>query len=267
MKKILYYKNILLKNIFLLLSLVTVISCGVPKNISYLQGLKNLEEINTKEKNHIKYKPQDVISILVSADDEETAIPFNANTVSNSNEENNSRFTNKKASKYLVDSNGNIEFPILGKLKVSNLTSLEVKEMIENKLNPYIKNPIVNVKLANFKITILGEVNNPGSILIDDEQISILEAIGIAGDLKLQGKRDNLLVIRKENDKHISYKIDLTSKDIFNSPVYYLKQNDIIYIEPNRSRKKESRGNESTRILSTTSSILGIIISLILILR
>ncbi|MFK8059998.1 MAG: polysaccharide biosynthesis/export family protein [Polaribacter sp.] len=268
-------KNIILKfgafkkitRVFLLFLLI--FSCGTPKDIAYFQGLKNKQEITALTKVITTYKPQDIISIVVSAEDPETALPFNisSSSLASKNGASNLGATSSTAPMYLLDANGMIEFPVIGQLKIANLSNVEVKTMIKKKLKTYIKNPIVTVKLENFKITILGEVNNPGPFTINNEQINILEAIGLAGDLSISGKRTNITVIRVKNNKQIVHKLDLSSQEIFNSPVYYLAQNDIIYVEPNTSKKKASRSNDWLPILTSITSVLGIIISVIAITR
>lgn len=250
------------------LMLLTILSCSTPKNISYFQELGNLEEINTNKTPQIKYKPYDIISINVSATDPETAAPFNNSreAISSSNlESSNAGATD--AANYLINSNGKISFPVIGDIKVSNLTNIDVETIIKNKLKPYINNPIVSVKLENFKVTVLGEVRSPGPIFIDNEQLNIIEAIGLAGDLNIQGQRENITLIRKVNNKKVAYKIDLTSKEIFNSPVYYLAQNDVIYVEPNSSRKRASLDNNWQKILTAASSVVGIILTILVITR
>jgi len=259
-------KRVVLKRIvciFFLLILVS--SCGTPKNIAYFQELENLEEVTTSPRIVAKYKPQDIISIVVSAPDPETAIPFNLGTssVTTNSESSLTSAASSGVSKYLLDSNGMIEFPVIGALKISGLSNAEVKELIKEKLKTYIKNPIVIVQLENFKVTVLGEVSNPGPFTIENERVTIIEALGLAGDLGIQGKRTNITVIREENDKQVIHKVDLTSKDIFNSPVYYLAQNDVVYVEPNKSRARASKNSNWPRILSSSASVLGIIISLI----
>lgn len=249
------------------LLLILVSSCTAPKDIAYFQTLENLEEVTRRTKIIVKYKPQDIISIVVSASDPETAIPFNLGTPSVTSNAGSSITSTASSgvSKYLLDSNGMIEFPVIGTLKVSGLSSAEVKEMIKEKLKTYIKNPIVTVQLENFKVTVMGEVNNPGPYTINNERITIIEALGLAGDLGIQGKRTNITVIREENNKQIIHKVDLTSKDVFNSPVYYLAQNDVVYVEPNTSRTRASKTSNWPRILTSATSVLGIIISLIVI--
>ena len=242
-------------------------SCGTPKNITYFQGLKDLEEIAVKKAPAIQYQPKDFISIVVSASDSETAIPFNKVTITNSLSEENDNTPTSNKPMYAINDDGAIVFPVIGKLKVAGLSASEVKNLIEKRLQPYIKNATVSVQLENFKITVLGEVASPGIILSNHENITLLEAISMSGDLEIKGKRSNIVVIRQEDDKKVTHKIDLTSKELFNSPAYYLQQNDIVYVEPNKARKRESKDKEWSRILTSTSSILGIGISLILLLR
>ena len=244
-------------------------SCSAPKDITYFQGLKNLEEVTTSNDVSAIYKPQDIISIIVSASDPETAMPFNKvpTSVSSDNDGLTTSTLSSKVSKYLIDSNGMIEFPVIGELKISGLTNSEVKKIIKSKLKTYINNPIVSVKLENFKVTVLGEVNKPGPFMVNNERITLIEAIGLAGDLSIQGKRTNITVIRASNNKQTVYKVDLTSKDVFNSPVYYLVQNDIVYVEPNSYKAKSSRSNNNSRILGSVASVLGIIISIIAVTR
>lgn len=260
--------SVLKKTIYIFF-LFILISCSAPKNITYFQGLENLQEVTTSPKVIATYKPQDIISIVVSASDPETAIPFNTveTSTTKSTELSTNNATSSKLPMYLLDSDGMISFPVIGELKVSGLTSTGVKDLIKDKLKKYIKNPIVSVQLQNFKITILGEVANPGPFTISNEQITLIEAIGLAGDLSITGKRTNITVLRGENNKQTVYKVDLTSKDVFNSPVYYLAQNDVIYIEPNESKAKTSKSNNWPQVLTSIGSLLGIIISVIVLTR
>lgn len=268
-------KNIILmfsrlkKIIYAFFLFLLVFSCNAPKDVVYFQGLENLQEVSTSPKSIATYKPQDIISIIVSASDPETAIPFNTvvTSIAENSESLSSNTTSSKTPMYLLDSNGMIAFPVIGELKISGRSSSEVKELIKEKLKKYIKNPIISVQLENFKITVLGEVNNPGPFTIHNEQITLIEAIGLAGDLSIKGKRTNITVIREVDNKQIIHKVDLTSKDVFNSPVYYLAQNDIIYVEPNMSKTKESVTNNWPQVLTSVSSLLGIIISVIVLTR
>ena len=258
----------IIKWLLFLLLIPLLFSCKAPQDIVYFQESENLEQITGSNRFVPTYKPHDIISIKVSAQDVDTAIPFNAGSISLSSEDgtlsSNSATTSPT---YLIDANGMIQFPVLGELKVGGLSSIEVKDMLKEKLTEYINNPIVSVQLENFKITILGEVKQPGPITIANERITIIEALGLAGDLSIQGKRTNITVIREENNTQTIHKVDLTSKDIFNSPVYYLAQNDIVYVEPNASKAKSSKTSNWPRVLTSVTSVLGIIISVIAITR
>lgn len=251
-----------------ILALLLITSCAAPKDIVYFQESENLEQITPSSPTEPTYKPQDIISIKVSAPDPDTAIPFNAGAISPASDDRSPGGGTATATpSYLIDANGKIEFPVLGTLTVAGLSSVAVKDMIKQRLKEYINDPIVSVKLENFKITILGEVRDPGPILIDNERMTLIEAIGVAGDLDIQGKRTNITVIREVEQVQTIYKVDLTSKDIFNSPVYYVAQNDIIYVEPNISKRRLARPSNWPRILTSVSSLLGIIISVIVLTR
>ena len=162
---------------------------------------------------------------------------------------------------YLIDEEGNIDFPVLGRLELAGLTRIEVKEMIKEKLKIYINDPIVSVRLKNFKITVLGEVVRPGSYVIPNERVTIIEALGLAGDMTIKGERENVMVIRENEGENTYHRVDLTSKTIFESPVYYLAQNDVLYVEPNESRIKESKTSKNT--LGIVISIISVALSII----
>lgn len=252
--------------VFLLLFMY---SCNAPKDIVYFQGTKNLDEVKTAPIVKTTFKPQDIVSIVVSSTDQESAIPFNTSlsAIKSDKDTDVSNNLSPKKSMYLIDADGWIDFPVLGKLKIAGLSTTEVKEMIKNKLKNYLKQPTILVRLENFKITVLGEVRSPGPFVINNERVTLVEAIGLAGDLNINGIRTNITVIREENNKQTIHKVDITSKEVFNSPVYYLKQNDVVYVAPNDAKTKMSRNNNWPRILTSVSSLLGIIISVIVLTR
>ena len=141
---------------------------------------------------------------------------------------------------YLVDQDGMIDFPVLGKILVKGLTPDELRELLRDRLSDYLKDPIINIRLRNFTVTVLGAVNRPGTYPVNEEQITILEALGLAGDISLRGERTNVLVVRDFNGNKLYSRIDLTSKNMTKSQVYYLTQNDVVYVEPNRTGIKET---------------------------
>ncbi|MEW7278483.1 polysaccharide biosynthesis/export family protein [Aquimarina sp. 2201CG1-2-11] len=235
---------------------IGLFSCKAPTNVVYFQNSENLEKIPSTTTFTPVFKVDDIISILVSAADMDAARPFNLMQGSSTSAVlgESSGGNSSVEPTYLIDENGNIDFPVVGSLKIAGLNRVQVKELIKEKLKIYINAPIVSVRLKNFKITVMGEVVRPGSFTIPNERITIIEALGLAGDMTIKGQRENVMVIRENEGVNTYHRIDLTSKTIFDSPVYYLAQNDVLYIEPNESRVKESK---------TRSNLLNVIISMI----
>ncbi|NCP83322.1 MAG: polysaccharide export protein, partial [Bacteroidetes bacterium] len=166
---------------------------------------------------------------------------------------------------YLVDSNGMIDFPVIGKLKIGGLSREEFIAMLKEKLDPdYIKNPNINVRLANFKVSILGDVRMPGSYTIPNERITILEAIALAGDTNISAERRGISVFREEAGKKVKYNVDLLSNATFTSPIYYLQQNDVIYVEPNYARIQSASSNSNTTLFISITGLFITIVSLLI---
>ncbi|KAA3691327.1 polysaccharide export protein, partial [Bacteroides salyersiae] len=165
---------------------------------------------------------------------------------------------------YLVDSKGDINFPILGRIQVTGMSRSELANYLQTKISAYAKSPLVTVQILNFKISVLGEVNSPGTRQVNNERISILDAIGMAGDLTIYGRRDRVAVIREKDGKRRILYHDLRSSDIFQSPCYYLQQNDIVYVEPNKAKTGQSRinSNNSVSVWLSAVSVLASIASL-----
>lgn len=165
---------------------------------------------------------------------------------------------------FLVDLNGFIDYPVLGKVKVSGMTIRQVKEMMGKRLEDFIKEPVVEVRIINYRITILGEAGSPGFIIASNHKISIIDAIAMAGDMPITGRKDNVMVIRETEGRREYARLNLNSRNVFSSPYYYLKQNDIIYIEPTRVRRQESNDflrfylPTITSLLSTAIAIYGV---------
>tara|TARA_B100000508_G_scaffold118450_1_gene98499 strand:+ start:3515 stop:4222 length:708 start_codon:yes stop_codon:yes gene_type:complete len=195
---------------------------------------------STSENYALTFKPDDFISVVVTAEDPETAIPFNFPQQLAGNMGAGGQGYNMERpaqTGYLVDDEGNVELPVLGNYKVGGKTRKEVKKELTQQYDKYLNGPVVIVKIQNFKVTVLGDVSNPGTFTIPNERVTILEAIGIAGDLEMTGERKNVLVIRDRDGVKTEYRIDLTKKDFLNSPVYYLEQNDVVYVEPNSAAR------------------------------
>ena len=248
------------KIISFFLLLLIFISCVSKKDIIYFQ---NDEIDQSKVSNSYKtiIKPDDVLQITITAQDVEAVRPFNLAAVTYSTSSN-SAIGVAQQQTYLVDTNGEIDFPVLGKLKIGGLTRDELITFLKDKLEPdYILNPNINIRIANYKITVLGDVARPGSYPIPNERITILEAIGLAGDLNLSAQRENVLVQREEEGKKVQYQVNLLSKKIFTSPVYYLQQNDVVYVEPNYARIQSASANSNTSLFISIASVLVILIT------
>src|SRR5690606_7705059 len=163
---------------------------------------------------------------------------------------------------YLVDSEGNIEFPVLGTIKVAGKTKEQLVNELKEKISRYVINPIVNLRIMNYQIAVQGEVNRPNVFKIDSERITLPEALTMAGDLTIYGKRDNILIIREDNGKKITQRVDLTSSDFINSEYYYLKQNDIVYVEPNKVRVNSAAVGPNVSVAISVVSLLITIVAL-----
>lgn len=234
--------------------IVSLGSCVSKKEIVYLQDVEGINVLETIEKVEPKIQQNDILSINVSALDAEAALPFNLFEAG-------AATTAAKPISYLVNSDGDINFPVLGKIKVEGYTSKEITDQLTKALAVYIKNPIVNIRLTNFKVTVLGEVKSPGTYPVPNERISILEAIGMAGDLTIQGKRKTVTLIREQEGKRTFVNFDLTSKEMLNSPYFYLAQNDVLIVEPNKTKINSSAvGPNIGVIFASISTLISIIV-------
>ncbi len=256
------------KNLILLfIALLTMASCKTQEKIVYFQDTQANGTIDTQKAVALKLIPGDKIGVNVtSATTPELAMRYNL-TQGNAST---SATMNVNNYRYTLDENGNVDLPGIGRMKVSGLTRAEAASLIQAKYRDGIINDaVVTVSTYNQYVTILGEVKNPGQLEITRDNLNILEAIGRAGDLTITGRRDCVKVIRQEGDQSKTYYVDLRSKDIFNSPVYNLQQNDVIYVEPNKMKSGQSTYNDnSIRSISTWLSISSFLTSLaILIFR
>ncbi|RPD98794.1 polysaccharide export protein [Aureibaculum marinum] len=242
------------KGIILTSLSILLFSCGSRQDIVYFQDADMAAVSRPIENYNPIIKPDDALTITVSSLDLEGVRPFNLSAVSYA--DNQGAYGGVKLQSYLVDSNGNIDFPVLGKLKLAGLTRIQATAMIEDMLKEYLTDAIVIIRNVNFKVSVLGEVNRPGVYTIENDRITILEALAMAGDLTINAERHNVLVIREEGNKKTYNRVNLTSEQIFNSPLYYLTQNDVIYVTPNNSRIKGSTIGPSTGTTLTAISIL-----------
>ncbi|WP_341221441.1 polysaccharide biosynthesis/export family protein [Polaribacter atrinae] len=237
-------------------------SCVSNKDIAYFQ-FDEIEQSKVSNKFETIFKPDDLLQITVSSDDIEATKPFNLPAVTYATTTNSVVGTPQQQS-YLIDSKGEIDFPVLGKLKLGGLSREDALQLLKGKLSPdYVAAPTINIKIANFKVTVYGDVKNPGTFTIPNERVSILDAIGLAGDLNISGKRDNVLVIREENNKKVKYRVNLLSNKTLTSPVFYLQQNDVVYVEHNNARIQSASSNSNTSLFISVTGLIITIVSLL----
>lgn len=256
----------LLKKTIPFLFVLFVFSCKPAKELVYYQNIDNLptsEQLNSYE---IKIQPDDLLSIIVSAENAESALPFNLTTASVPSATGVNNFVDGQQSiqSYLVDNNGSIVFPVLGKLQVGGLSRSALLELLETKISKYIKNPIIIIRRMNFKVAVQGEVISPNTYSINSDRVTLIEALSMAGDLTIYGKRNNILIIREVNGVKSYNRVDITKADFINSPFYYLSQNDVVYVEPNKARINGAAVGSNTGVIISVTSLLITIIALII---
>ena len=251
----------------LAMTVLLLASCGSTKNIPYFQNSDSLNSEDSKFLYDARIMPKDLLTITVSTVNPEAAAPFNQTIPTPLNLNTRSSYSQPALQTYLVDNYGFIEFPIIGSLNVSGLTKSACEKIIHDKIQPYMnanENPVVTVRMANYKISVLGEVARPGMYQVNNEKINVLEALAQAGDLTIYGVRENIKLIREDsNGRKEMHTLDLTDANIVSSPYYYLQQNDILYVEPNKVKSRNSNIGTSTTLWFTGTSILISLTSLL----
>jgi len=255
-----------LQVVFILSVICLFTSCANTKKIVYFNNVNDATFPAATEEKPIVVKPNDILSITISSLSPEASAPFNlqnnnvsrATTVTGSNTE---------SGGYLVNADGTVELPILGTIQAAGLTKEQLKDNIRNLIlsKKLLVDPIVDIRYLNYEVTVLGEVAKPTVITVPNEKISLLKALGLAGDLTIYGKRDNVLLIREENGKKTTRHIDLTSSNFFNSPYYYLQPNDVIYVQPNATKAATAgRSQQFLPIIFSALSVVAIVLDRIL---
>jgi polysaccharide export outer membrane protein len=218
--------------------LILVMSCTDTKKVTYFIGATDGQISSVTQVPESVIQKNDILSITIGDLNPEGSRIFNPVTPETGNPATAGPNSIGNSGGYLVNSDGNIQFPILGNIKAEGLTKTQLKDKISKTIldKKLLLDPIVTIRFMNFRVTVLGEVNHPTVVTVPNEKISLLEAIGLAGDLTLYGKRQNVMIIREENDKRIIKHIDLNSTELFTSKYYYLQSNDIVYVEPNKAK-------------------------------
>lgn len=246
-----------------LLAVVAVImlgSCSSTKNVAYFQNIDNVDLGSSKGLFSARIMPRDELTITVTTTDRDVSQQFNQLIYNTLTSNRNIATSGGTLMPYLVDNDGTINFPIIGKIQVQGLTKEECQDKIAGLIKPYLaaeETPVVVVRMTGYHVTVMGEVAKPCVINVNQEKISILDALAQAGDLTIYGVRDNLLLIREDSkgEKH-QVRLNLNDANIINSPYYYLQQNDILYVEPNKTKAKNSDIGQSTTLIFSATSIL-----------
>ena len=261
-------KRLLFFTLTCMVALFLFASCQSYKKVPYLQDVEVVTGVAQQENLYdAKIMPKDLLTIMVSCTSPELAIPFNLTVASPASiTAGNAQLTTQPVLQpYLVDNDGKINFPVLGELEVGGLTKKEAEQLIIEKLKPYIKEtPIVTVRMVNYKISVLGEVARPGTFTISNEKVNLLEALAMAGDMTVWGVRDNVKLIREgANGRQEIVTLDLNSAETIISPYYWLQQNDIVYVTPNKAKARNSDIGNSTSLWFSATSILVSLASLL----
>ena len=246
-----------------LIVLIILSSCAPSRNLVYFSNLKGSEEQTEQIKNQIDpvIQANDLLSITVSSLNAEANILFNSGVIQLTTTGSNSSPVSKINEGYLVDKSGAVNFPVLGFVKLSGLTKEEATEKMTNLIKVHVKNPIVNIRFLNFRITVVGDVTKPSTFTVPTERVNIIEALGMAGDLTALGKRDNVLIIREKEGTRNTVRVNLNDKNVLNSPYFYLQQNDIIYVEPAKIKSLQSSSSSFyIPIISAAVSILSLVV-------
>lgn len=237
------------KNLYIVfLSALLLCGCATPKNVRYFQDIEPGKTEEILKATDITMRPGDKITIVVNSKDPLLADLFNLPVISHrvGYSQASSLNQSQMLSSYTVDTHGEIDFPVLGKISVLGKNREEIASMIKETLiaRNLVNDPVITVEFANLCVNVIGEVNKPGRYAIDKDKVTLLEAISMAGDLTIFGRRENVVVMREENGRQTPYQVNLTSAyDLYVSPVYYLQQNDVVYVEPNNTRIRQSTVN------------------------
>jgi polysaccharide export outer membrane protein len=262
--------KIMIKKIVLLLMIIVGISsCASREKLQYYRGIENISD-----KEFTNYEPilkqDDLLMISVLAPKQELAVDFNLASFSIIGDGTGTLMrpdlanTQLRYQSYLIDNRGYIEFPVLGSLQLGGLTRSQALDLLKSKLKAYINEPIVNLRILNYKVIVQGEVLRPGAYTTTTERITLPEALAMAGDLTIYGKRENILIIREIDGKKESHFVDMTKSDFINSPYYYLSQNDIVYVEPNKVKMNSAAVGPNISIILSSVSLLITIIALLI---
>ncbi|MBT2622953.1 MULTISPECIES: polysaccharide biosynthesis/export family protein [Chryseobacterium] len=244
---------------------LVIFSCAAKQDINYMKDIDGIVLENSIKNSRVDFQPGDQLIITVTAKDLDVVKPFNQNyssgtTVSQYSIPSSNNLAQQvpvSGPTYTIDTNGDIIFPQIGQVSTKNENIETLRMKLSNLIKDYVKNPIVDIRLINFKVSVLGEVTKPGTYVIPDGNTTLLSALGLAGDLTPYGVRNNILIVRNNDGQINKERVDLTSANFINSPYYYLKQNDVVYVQPNSNREKAARVDPNTGLYISVASVIA----------
>lgn len=245
-----------MKTLLVTVSILLLCSCSSRKKVVYFSDIEQ-QKTESLRPYEVRLQPDDLLSIIINSNSEELLSNFNKSTNPGST-------LTSSIQTYLIDQEGYIVFPTIGSIKLAGLTKKEAIELLTDAIKPYITDATVNLKITNFKVTVQGEVLRPGTFTINSERVTLLQALSLAGDLTIYGKRDRVVVIREHNNQRTYNVVDLTASNFMDSDYYFLNQNDIVYVEPNKTRINSSVVGANTSTILSAISVLVAIIGLML---
>lgn len=251
------------KSLFFLLLMLLAFSCKPKENFVYMGNNNFEQEVSQARYEGLRIQEGDVLEVIVTAMDDLAVKPFNKTTIQQTGEEGGSAGLRLGNNDYQVTTEGNIAFPILGNIYCKGMTKQQLKAEFENRLKQYLTDPLVTITLKNFNISILGDVTSPGQKSSSTERLNVFQALALAGDMNSSANRTNVKLIRysEESHKDITYSLDLSEASIVNSPYYYLQQNDILYIEPDKNAQIAANTTNPNRALFL--QIMGVVLGLV----
>lgn len=243
-----------MKNLLLIIFISTLTFSCSKRNLVYFSDIQPgvVHSVPINSSVEPKIQEDDLLSITVTSLNAESNMLFNAGVLMPSGETGNTVISSPINENYLVDKNGFVNYPVIGQINLKGLTKLEAINKMTELLNAYVQDPIINIRFMNFKVTVIGEVQKPATFIIPTEKISVLEALGLAGDMTAYGRRENVMIIREKDGIRSTTRLNLNDKQVLSSPFYYLQQNDVVYVEPYKTKSIQSDTNPRTIALLTS---------------
>ncbi len=247
---------------FPLIAIFCLLASCSKRNLVYFSDIESNSDFSIPIDNVMEPRIQedDLLSITVTSLNPESNLLFNAGVMQPSGQMQNTVVSTPINENYLVDQNGNVNYPVIGQINLKGLTKQEAVQKMTQLVSEYVKDPIINIRFMNFKVTVIGEVMQPATFVVPTEKITVLEALGLAGDMTAFGRRENVLVIREKDGVRSATRLNLNEKEVLSSSLYYLQQNDVVYVEPYKTKAIQSDTNPRTFALITSLTSLAVLL-------